>query len=296
MVAARTVEKNRHGSPCEEVAGRPVPLFVALSLRRCVASFSRHAFTLIELLVVAAIIAMLAAVLLPSLGRARDATKRVTCLSNLRQLAVAAHAYGGGYGGRYPVAVYPIEQRRYVASQVSISRAWDFTSVKDWSTGRTRFEPGLLWQGTTAPEIQQCPAFHGRDMWLGDPYTGYNYNSSYLGCFRPAGGTRPAVPPARMEDVRRPDGCALFGDGEYAEGANKFMRSPLPGRDTWFASGRYAGTQGYRHRGMTNVAFADGHGESRRARYTEIEPAFERSRIAAGTGFLSADNGLYDLD
>ena len=63
----------------------------------------RKAFTLIELLVVIAIIAILAAILFPVFGRARENARRSSCQSNLKQIALAVAQYTSDYDGRFPL-------------------------------------------------------------------------------------------------------------------------------------------------------------------------------------------------
>jgi prepilin-type N-terminal cleavage/methylation domain-containing protein len=63
----------------------------------------RRGFTLIELLVVVAIIALLIAILLPSLSKAKEATKRVVCGSNLKGQGAAMSIYASGWANRLPV-------------------------------------------------------------------------------------------------------------------------------------------------------------------------------------------------
>jgi prepilin-type N-terminal cleavage/methylation domain-containing protein/prepilin-type processing-associated H-X9-DG protein len=92
---------------------------VLMSLRSCKIGTSRRkparasAFTLIELLVVIAIIALLIGILLPALGRARDAGRSVQCASNQRQLATAMTMYAGDANGLFPPNIPPMMAYRF---------------------------------------------------------------------------------------------------------------------------------------------------------------------------------------
>ncbi len=73
-------------------------------------------FTLVELLVVIAIIAILMALFVPSLARAREAAKRLTCASQQRQLGIAISAYAGDHDGWMPDADKATAQNQTVDS------------------------------------------------------------------------------------------------------------------------------------------------------------------------------------
>ncbi len=254
---------------------------------------TRAAFTLVELLVVIGIIALLVAILLPSLAKARAQAASVKCLSNLRQLGQSAFAYAAENKGAFPLAYWDYN------NDGAPDASWDLII----DTGPPRVvRPGILfgWRGGNA--VTQCPAYD-RSIPGGDEFTGYNYNTSYIGGRFTFGGSD-FHPSAKVGQIRAASRKALFGDGEYASGPNKYMRSPLPSADDPASAEVHAsGGQGFRHHGATNVVFADGHAQTITIRINDRLPTTgiwssnALLRILAGknNGFLSQDNSAYEL-
>ncbi len=248
----------------------------------------RQGMTLLELIVVIATIGVLFGLLMPSLAGVIAAGRSAQCTANLRQLAIAAQSYSVTYD------VFPVALRYEIRDGQFLQVAWDWITTMDGEL----IDTGPLWSFTVNPgRVQQCPEYDGSANFAGDPFTGYNYNTSYVGgeAFFPNTGWDAVHWGVKPHACDRSSQAAMFGDGGYASGANKFMRAPL-GHEGVDPSAIYAGGQAFRHTRSTNVAYVDGHIGSvaqPRKGQNATEELLEQVMDYPRNGFLSDDDSAY---
>ena len=206
-------------------------------------------FTLIELLVVIAIIAILAALLFPVFAMAREKARQATCLSNIRQLTLAATMYAQDYDETF--VPYTDNSWTYY---------WAGTRTPEGLDRRS----SPLYPYTKAPELQRCPSTRALNRGFG---TGYGYNWVYIGSdIGPSGGSltydwsRFPGQPASFTDLEHPATTVMFADSEVdwgmGEGPEESVAVTAPSEQ--FGYNDIA----YRHQRTTSVAFCDGHVKS----------------------------------
>jgi len=169
----------------------------------------RRAFTLIELLVVIAIIAILAALLLPSLKRAKDEGKKVVCMNNLKQLGLAYYLYLSDYDDYFPPfgcynGITPVT-----------------TAMLATCGGAPPFYPGLTFFGRYMGKnsaVLLCPA----DKTTGRQISYFGNENLIVG----AGNYPAGSPPIRLGAIRKPSKIALLREMFSAP----FMHA-MPGPD-----------------------------------------------------------------
>src|SRR5438445_2686852 len=124
----------------------------------------RKGFTLVDLLVVIGTIALLIAILLPSLNRARETANRVKCSSNLRQIGQAIMLYAGLNKGQFPRTFAqigaPLTDAAPVFTQTGAGAADAFGGLKGF-VGTNNVTAGLFLLIRTqdiTPEVFICPS------------------------------------------------------------------------------------------------------------------------------------------
>jgi len=156
-----------------------------------------RAFTLVELLVVIGIIAVLIAILLPALNKARRAAQTVACLSNLRQLGNAYMMYVGGNNGFLPYATYPSWGLRPTDPAWQPTVHW-YEFLSPYMGKKVEYDQTQTpWRRTTnySKVIRNCPAWDIDALGIpdipGNDYlTGYGQNLClFLGSGKLAVGT-----------------------------------------------------------------------------------------------------------
>jgi prepilin-type N-terminal cleavage/methylation domain-containing protein/prepilin-type processing-associated H-X9-DG protein len=211
----------------------------------CLQKRSR-AFTLIEILVVVAILAILAAILFPVFAQAREKARQASCLSNTKQIGLAALLYAQDFDETLP--------------------PWRVSNLLYWVGGRpapsgpldkTR---GLIWPYIKSGSLHRCPSYVGGQHLGG---TGYGLNAHVS-----------QVPLARLE---KPAEVLLFTDA----GIPNF---PTPGQtgETIVVRAPYLWVPSpeidFRHQGAANLVWGDGHAKTvLRATFLEALPPSQQS-------------------
>ncbi len=133
-----------------------------------------HGFTLIELLVVISIIATLASMMLPSLSRAKEKARTVTCINNLRQMGISIKLYTDDHNDHYPPSeVGNKSTRQTIGGHDPIARL-----ASDYPAARVR----PLYTYVEPSEVYRCPRDRGQRILPCDnpPLKPSNYET--IGC------------------------------------------------------------------------------------------------------------------
>mgnify|MGYP000888356489 CR=1 FL=1 len=225
-------------------------------------------FTLIELLVVIAIIAILAAMLFPVFARAREKARQANCASNLRQLAMANMQYANDNDGYYVMGASDM--------WTSANRhRWHGTRPGSTSaSGIFRPELGPLWPYLKSAQIKECPSFRdyvrtadgsSNDFEAG--CGGYGYNNELVGSSHWDPNLNSDYPAANDAGLADPAGTYMFADAAFLQFypstfaiEYSFIEPPYWAAYTeWGMWLRPEPSIHFRHNGMANFAFMDGH-------------------------------------
>jgi prepilin-type N-terminal cleavage/methylation domain-containing protein/prepilin-type processing-associated H-X9-DG protein len=231
----------------------------------------KSAFTLIELLVVIAIIAILAALLLPALAGAKNRANRISCLNNLRQVALFMQLYTDENSDTFPAHRNQNIDNNDVT--ISLTNWWGTTLL-------------AMANDSSQSNLFHCPALKGPRTdagvtwsWNFDPhFVGYGYNNYFLG-LHPflattllVGGIHfDTAPDFKRSSIVHPTDTLMLADSMPAD--SDINSTACWSSDCWWpysSKGSLQGVEMFRHSGLGVILFTDGHSEARKD--TEINP------------------------
>lgn len=204
-------------------------------------------FTLIEVLVVVAIIALLVAILLPSLAKARHQSRQTACSANTRQMAIALTMYTGDhkfYPGHHKGAdvLWPVRLMPYLGRQNHVF--WCPSAPEDtyWD-GKDRIVPSI----SSARPDEFGTFSYGYNDWGAGQLTLYR-GLPNLGLGGHIGD--PVHGEVKVDKVKRPSEMIAIGDNE-SDGNWDTALDPFDVGES----------PGDRHFKGANIAFCDGHAQ-----------------------------------
>ena len=145
-------------------------------------------FTLIELLVVIAIIAILAAILFPVFARAREKARQTSCLSNLKQLALAYQMYAQDYDERCAGL--------YIYTATSTYRVYCGNS------GLYIYWMDMLYPYVMNKQVFRCPSVSNPTRYWGG--YGWNYSAGYVLNYPDHARTGPWYEGVKLAEIEHP--------------------------------------------------------------------------------------------
>jgi len=200
------------------------------------------AFTLIELLVVIAIIATLCALLLPALASSKEQGRRTRCVSNLRQLGLAAQMYWADNDEK---------SFRYLAGATNGGFTYWFGWIKPGAEGQRDFDPafGVLYPYLQGRGVEICPSLNYADTIYKLKATGAAYGYGY----------NIHLEDRSMTMISRPTETALFADAAQVNDFQAPASPDHPMLEEFYYFDELWPTVHFRHKARGNTVFCDGH-------------------------------------